>query len=88
MEAPRFSRRVAFVNEIWCAKAPASEGGRYSATGFLPASHQSLVTSHSLWGVDDAAEADGGGAVAAGGHEEEFFVFVEAVGLREIPDGA
>jgi len=29
-----------------------------------------------------------GGAVAAGGHEEEFFVFVEAIGLREIPDGA
>ena len=41
-----------------------------------------------LGGVDYAAEADGGGAVAAGGHEEEFFVFVEAVGLREIPDGA
>jgi len=44
---------------------------------------------HSILGsVDDAAEADGGGAVAAGSHEEKFFVFVEAIGLREIPDGA
>ena len=41
-----------------------------------------------LRSVDDAAEADGGGAVSAGSHEEKFFVFVEAIGLREIPDGA
>ena len=40
-----------------------------------------------LRGVDDAAEADGSSAVAAGSHEQEFFVLVETVGLREIPDG-
>ena len=41
-----------------------------------------------LRGVDDAAEADGSSAVAAGSHEQEFFVLVETVGLREIPDRA
>lgn len=48
----------------------------------------SLPHSKGLWGVEDAAEADGAAAVAAGGHQEEFFVGVEAIGLREIPDGA
>lgn len=59
------------VNEGYCAKS--------ARLGRRPPQN--------LLGVDDAAEADGGGAIAAGGHEEEFFVFVEAIGLREIPDG-
>jgi hypothetical protein len=86
LETRGYSRRVEFVNGVSYAKASASEGGRYS--GYRISCHQSLITSHLLWGVDDAAEADGGGAVAAGGYEEKFFVLVEAVGLREIPDGA
>jgi len=68
--------------------APDRVGAASMATGFLATSHQSLITSHLLLSVDDAAEADGGGAVSAGGHEEKFFVLVEAVGLREVPDGA
>src|SRR5207249_9349340 len=46
------------------------------------------VVKISLTCIDNAAESYGGGAISARRHQQILLVFIKAICLREIPDGA